>query len=154
VRGIAVEHRTRVYFDIANRWTALSYVMNEILETICRTDSSHSWRFYYNCACPRKPVGVPTSQLSDFALAFPSVYANWRGIYFAELELCGVCAWINGWTACSMNYAKIGLLKGTYARNISFVTWHYASIIHIYIYIYIFLSFSLSFFLSPNLYIN
>jgi len=34
VRGIAVEHRTHVYFDIANRWTALSYVMNEILETI------------------------------------------------------------------------------------------------------------------------
>lgn len=102
-----MEHRTRVLWY--RKSTVLSYVMNEILETIIENEFvalywTVSWRFYYNCVCPRKPVGVLLLQLSDFAVALPSVYANWRGIYFAELEPCSIRGEINGWTVCSMNY--------------------------------------------------
>jgi len=122
VGGIVVEHRTRIYFDIANRWTVPPCnewnSRNNNRERVRRTVRVQSRRFYYNCVCPRKSVGVPTLQLSDFALFLPSVYTNWRGIYFAELKLWSTRGEINGWTVCFMNYAKIGLPKGTYAKHV------------------------------------
>lgn len=94
--GIAVEHRTRILWyresmhgtAMCNEWNS----RNNNRGRVRRTVRIQSWRFYYNCVCPRKSVGVPTLQLSDFALSLPSVYMNWRGIYFAELKLCGVHA--------------------------------------------------------------
>lgn len=68
-------------------------------------------------------------QLSDFALALPSVYTRTDVEYILQSwKLCGV------YTAKLMDeqrvpheapYAKIGLLKGIYARNISFVKLYY-----------------------------
>lgn len=96
-----IEH---VYFDIAIR-TMLSYIMNETLGTIgeranssrCRT--SVAGILLHNCICSHKLVGIRVAYVSDFALAFPSIYLNWRGMHFAEFceALWSTRDKINGW---------------------------------------------------------